>query len=510
MPATRLRSLSLLAAGVLIFGACSSGTGSSAAPSGASADCAGSGTTGAAGAPEIPDVVDGKFNVAMVLIGPHDDGGWSQAHYEGLQYVCENVPDAHTAYIELVPEGADSEQVFRSLARKGFDFIIGTSFGYMDPMATVAEEFPDATFLHLTGYKSNFKNFGNFFGAMEDFKYLAGMLAGSRAVKDGVEKIGYMATFPIPEELRLGNAIMRGVKVTCPDCTMDIRFINTWHDPQLERDAAASLFDAGAQVVFTGADTPAVADVAQEKGKWAVTYDHPSSCKVDAVPDRAVLDLGPRVRPDRRAGQGRDLRSRLRVLRCRLQGDGPVRVHGRRDADQGRRGPARGRRHGRQGPARQDAGRRLRTVRCLRRSDRRQHRQGAAAGRPKLEQSDLDQFPPGAPGSECKTCMYWWNEGITTELPPLSTELASPTPRPTAVRRGPPLPSHGTDRMTSPAPAPATAGPAADPPRLPPSRRAASSRPSPASSPTTMSTSTSGPARSTRSSARTAPARARS
>ena len=42
--------------------------------------------------------------------------------------------------MELVPEGADSEQTFRSLARKGFDFIIGTSFGYMDPMATVAED----------------------------------------------------------------------------------------------------------------------------------------------------------------------------------------------------------------------------------------------------------------------------------------------------------------------------------------------------------------------------------
>ena len=117
---------------------------------------------------------------------------------------------------------------------------------------------------------------------MEDFKYLAGMLAGSRAKLDGNPKIGYMATFPIPEELRLGNAIMRGAKQTCPECTMDIRFINTWHDPVKERDGAASLFDAGAQVVFTGADTPAVADVAPEKGKWGVTYDHPVSCHVDA------------------------------------------------------------------------------------------------------------------------------------------------------------------------------------------------------------------------------------
>ena len=48
-------------------------------------------------------------------------------------------------------------------------------------MATVAEEFPDITFVHISGYKSNMKNFGNLFGAMEDMKYLAGMVAGSRA-----------------------------------------------------------------------------------------------------------------------------------------------------------------------------------------------------------------------------------------------------------------------------------------------------------------------------------------
>ena len=231
---------------------------------------------------QIPEVVDGKFNVAMVLIGPHDDGGWSQAHYEGLVYIEENVPNVHTAYIENVPEGADSEQLFRSLSRKGFNLIFGTSFGFGDPMEVVAGEFPDTMFIHLTGIKSNFTNFGNLMGAMEDMKYLAGMLAGARAKQDGNPKLGYMATFPIPEEIRLGNAIALGMKKTCPECTLDVRWINTWHDPIIEKEAAASLFDAGAQVVFTGADTPAVADVAQEKGKWGVTYDWYGSCKVDA------------------------------------------------------------------------------------------------------------------------------------------------------------------------------------------------------------------------------------
>ena len=230
---------------------------------------------------QIPEIEEGKFNVAMVLIGPHDDGGWSQAHYEGLEYIEANVDNVHTAYIENVPEGADSEQVFRSLARKGFNLIFGTSFGFGDPMEVVAEEFPDTMFIHLTGIKSNEKNFGNLMGAMENMKYLAGMLAGARAKADGNPKLGYMATFPIPEEIRLGNAIALGMRKTCPECTMDVRWLNTWHDPVIEKEAAASLFDAGAQVVFTGADTPAVADVAQEKGKWGVTYDWYGSCKVE-------------------------------------------------------------------------------------------------------------------------------------------------------------------------------------------------------------------------------------
>ncbi len=69
---------------------------------------------------QIPDIEEGKFNVGMVLIGPHDDGGWSQAHYEGLEYIKENVDNVNIAYIENVPEGADSEQVFRSLSTKRF------------------------------------------------------------------------------------------------------------------------------------------------------------------------------------------------------------------------------------------------------------------------------------------------------------------------------------------------------------------------------------------------------
>ena len=368
---------------------------------------------------QIPAIEEGKFNVAMVLIGPHDDGGWSQAHYEGLEYIEKNVDNVHIAYIENVPEGADSEQIFRSLARKGFDLIFGTSFGYMDPMETVAEEFPDSIFIHISGYKSNMTNFGNLFGAMENMKYLAGMLAGARAKLDGNLKLGYMATFPIPEEIRLGNSIALGMLETCPECTMDVRWINTWHDPIIEKESAASLFDAGSQVVFTGADTPAVADVAQEKGKWGITYDWYGSCKVDACLTAPYWNWGPVYAEiaegvkngtyevgwhyfDADSGglglfgfmEGQELTPGLKELPPEVIEEVRTLLDQMLKGEFTRFDVFAGEIVDNQGNVVVPAGE-------------------------KMEQADLDQFPPGAEGLECDYCMYWWSEGITAELPSL-------------------------------------------------------------------------------------------
>jgi basic membrane protein A and related proteins len=326
----------------------------------------------------------------------------------------------HTAYIENVPEGTDSEQVFRSLSRKGFNVIFGTSFGYMDPMETVAGEFPNVYYIHISGYKSNMKNFGNLFGAMEDMKYLAGMLAGSRAKKDGNPKLGYMATFPIPEELRLGNAFALGMRKTCPECTMDVRWINTWHDPVVEKEAAASLFDAGAQVVLTGADTPAVADVAQEKGKWGITYDWSGSCKVERCLTTIYWNWGPiyaQIAKDVIAGtykpgwQYFDADTGGLGLFGFMEGQTltkgeadlpPEVIQQVKDTLAQMLAGKFNRFDVFSGEIKDNAGKVI-----------------VPAGQ-KFEQADLDQFPPGAPGLECKYCMYWWAEGITAELPKLT------------------------------------------------------------------------------------------
>jgi basic membrane protein A len=371
-----------------------------------------------AGQYQIPAIEDGKYNVAFVYVGPHDDGGWSQAHDVGRQYVEANVENVHTAYVENVAEGADAEQVIRSLARKGFDVIFTTSFGFMDASEIVADEFPDVDIIHISGYKSNEANFGNLMGAMENIKYLAGMLAGSRAKTDGNPKLGYIATFPIPEELRLGNAFGLGVQETCPDCTIDVRWIFTWHDPILEKEAAASLFDSGAQVVMTGADTPAPAEAAPE-GKWGITYDYSGNCTLPTCLTSMYWNWGPeyaRIVEGSREGTWTggweyfDADSGALGLFGFMEGETPQPgVDGLPEEDLTLI---------RDTLAKMLAGEFTRFDVFSGPITDNQGNVVLAEGE-SLEQLDLDGFAQF--GSACTTCMYWWNQNITAELPDLES-----------------------------------------------------------------------------------------
>ena len=366
---------------------------------------------------QIPAPEEGKYNVAFVYVGPHDDGGWSQSHDVGRMYVEENVEDVHTVYIENVPEGADAEQVIRSLARKGFDVIFTTSFGFMDATEIVAEEFPEIDFIHVSGYKANGANFGNLMGAMEDIKYLAGMLAGSRAKTDGNPKLGYIATFPIPEELRLGNAFALGVAKTCPDCTIDVRFINTWHDPILEQEGAESLFAAGAQVVMTGADTPAPA-IAAPEGKWGITYDYYGNCTVDACLTSMYWNWGVEYARIIEASRAGTWTGGWEYFDADA---GAMGLFGFMDGEELQPGvadlPAEDLQMVKDTLAMMLAGEFDRfdvfTGPIVDNNGNTVLEAGVS-----LEQLDLDGFAEF--GSECTTCMYWWNENITAELPDLS------------------------------------------------------------------------------------------
>nr|MQY76529.1 BMP family ABC transporter substrate-binding protein [Spirochaeta sp.] len=174
-----------------------------------------------------------------------------------------------TAYIENVPEGPDAARVIRQYAQQGYKMIFATSFGYMDPMVEVAQEFPDVYFEHCSGYKTA-DNMATYFGRIYQPRYLAGIVAGKMTEKN---QIGYVAAFPIPEVIRGINAFTRGVRSVNPGAEVRVVWSNTWYDPVKEREAAVALLDAGVDIITQHQDTTEPQKAAQERGALSIGYD---------------------------------------------------------------------------------------------------------------------------------------------------------------------------------------------------------------------------------------------
>lgn len=211
------------------------------------------------------------IKAAWIYVGPHNDGGWSQAHDRGRLYVQKKLgANVITTFKENVPEGPQVAQVIDSLVRDGNKIIFATSFGFQDAMAAAAKKYPDVYFEQATGFKTS-KNLAEYFGAGEDSIYLSGIAAGA-ATKKGV--IGYVVPFPIPEVIRHANAFALGAQLTHPGAKIKLVWTKSWFDPAKEKKAAESLVAAGADVIGQNVDSPAAGQYAQSKGLPWVGYDN--------------------------------------------------------------------------------------------------------------------------------------------------------------------------------------------------------------------------------------------
>jgi len=208
------------------------------------------------------------LKVGFVYVSPVGDAGYSYAHDLGRQAV-EEMDGVTTSYVESVKEGADSERVILNMARKGFDVIFATSFGFMDPTLRVAKQFPDVKFMHCSGYKTH-DNMSNYFGRIYQARYLTGVVAGEMTKKN---VLGYVAAFPIPEVIRGINAFTLGAKSVNPDVEVRVVWTKTWYDPATEKEAAKSLLDVGADVIAQHQDSPGPQEAAQEAGVYSVGYN---------------------------------------------------------------------------------------------------------------------------------------------------------------------------------------------------------------------------------------------
>jgi len=237
----------------------------------------------------------------MILVGPKNDHGWSQAHHEGGLYLEETLPGSRMIVFELLnpadkPE-ATLEGVVDDMVADGATLIFTTSDEFEEDTVGVAEKYPDVVFINvsgddvLTGEAPS--NLGNIMGRMEDMKAIAGCAA---ALQTDTGKIGYLGPLINNETRRLASSAYLGARycyenyrgMNPDDLEFTVTWIGFWFNiPGVTLDPTEvtnSFIDNGADVVLSGIDTTEGIDVTGQRAAqgftiWAVPYDFEGACE---------------------------------------------------------------------------------------------------------------------------------------------------------------------------------------------------------------------------------------
>jgi simple sugar transport system substrate-binding protein len=250
-----------------------------------------------------------SLTFGMILVGPQNDHGWSQAHFEAGEYV-EAQLGAEMIVIDKVnpadrPE-TSVEQVVSDMVDQGAQLIFATSDDMKDGILAAAAEHPDVPMIWSSGdsawpegldYREDLTNLGNVMGRMEYGKMIGGCAA---ALTTQTGQIGYLGPLINDETRRLANSAYLGARYCWENyrgedpaaLQFSVNWIGFWFnipgqtlDPtQVTND----FFDSGFDVVLSGIDTTeAIVRAGQraEAGEsvWAIPYDFEGAC--DEAPD---------------------------------------------------------------------------------------------------------------------------------------------------------------------------------------------------------------------------------
>ena len=237
----------------------------------------------------------------LVLVGPKNDHGWSQAHYEAGQYVEANLAGSRMIVFESLnpadkPE-ATLEGVVADMVADGATLIFTTSDEFEEDTTTVAGNYPDVTFINISGDDALTgeapANLGNIMGRMEDMKAIAGCAA---ALASQTGSIGYLGPLINFETRRLVASAYLGASYCWEnyrggdpaELVFEVQWIGFWFNiPGVTQDPTLvvnNFIDNGADVIMSGIDTTEAIDVSGQRAAqgdvvWAVPYDFAGACE---------------------------------------------------------------------------------------------------------------------------------------------------------------------------------------------------------------------------------------
>jgi simple sugar transport system substrate-binding protein len=258
-------------------------------------------------APNATEAPAGEFTFGMLLVGPYNDRGYSQAHYEGGLYAAEKL-GANMIYLDKVNPadrpGTTPDQLAEELVSQGADLVIFNSDDMKDASTTFAKANPDVNVIMASGDQvwpegktfEDIPNLANIFGRMEYGKMIAGC-AAALSTKTG--QIGYLGPLINDETRRLASSAYLGAKHCWSEYLgndpADLQFKVTWigfwfNIPGFTSDptqVANDFINTGYDVIISGIDTTeglTEAKKASDAGKevYSIPYDYIGSCEEGA------------------------------------------------------------------------------------------------------------------------------------------------------------------------------------------------------------------------------------
>jgi simple sugar transport system substrate-binding protein len=245
-----------------------------------------------------------EFVFGMLLVGPYNDHGWSQAHYEAGQYVEENLPGSRMIYLDRVNpadrQGTTGAQLAEDLYNRGARTIIFNSDDMKEDALEFARNHPDVPVIHASGDAAwqeghDFQNQPNLTNIMSKMEYGKMMAGCAAALTTETGQIGYLGPLINDETRRLNAAAYLGARHCWTEYLgrnpEDLRFRVTWigfwfNIPGFTSDptqVANDFFNTGFDVVISGIDTTealteAGRNAAAGREVWAVPYDFVGAC----------------------------------------------------------------------------------------------------------------------------------------------------------------------------------------------------------------------------------------
>lgn len=212
--------------------------------------------------------LDGPPKVAFIYGSAALDGGWNEALEAGRKAVEEQLK-LEVAVTENIPEEATKLRAAIDLyVKRGFNIIVGTTYGYSVPMAEAAKAYPNVAFLSASGTE-NGPNMESFYARTYQGWYLAGVAAG-QATK--TKKIGILAGFPVSVVNWDINSFALGARSVDPSIETVAVFTNSWWDPVKEGQVAQAILDQNADVLATNLSATSALDVAEKAGVPSIGF----------------------------------------------------------------------------------------------------------------------------------------------------------------------------------------------------------------------------------------------